>query len=96
MSSTTPHEVPPPRSLLDVLIRAGLIAVLVISCYRVLVPVYLVGPSLTESAEQAARGLTSGSYHVPPPPESIASWPVVGQPPKVPAWPASSSPSTPS
>lgn len=126
MSATTPQQVPPARSLLDLLIRAGLIAVLVVSCYRVilpfrdlllwsvilaialyplhtrlegrlgnrhglaaglivliamatlLVPIYVVGASLAESAERAVRALTSGSYHLPRPPESIASWPVAG------------------
>lgn len=127
MSSTTAKELQS-RGLLDVLMRAGLILVLVVACYRVigpfrdlmlwsiilaislyplhtrlrgplgnrdglaaglivsiaiatlLVPVYLVGISLAESAEHALRLLTSGEYHIPPPPGSIAGWPLVGQP----------------
>ncbi len=114
------------RNLLDVLIRAGLIAVLVVYSYGVfhpflnlmlasvilavtlyplhrrlrarlgsdgraataivtiaivvmLVPVYLLGMSLAESAEQAVEVVKSGEYHIPPPPESVAGLPLIGQ-----------------
>ena len=114
------------QRLLDVLIRAGLIAVLAIFCYGVfhpfldlmlwalilavtlypahiwlkrkvgsdgraatllvlfaiatmLGPVYLLGTSLAESAEQAVGVVRSGEYHIPPPPESVAGWPLVGE-----------------
>lgn len=127
MSSTTPQAIAPQR-LLDVLLRAGLIAVLAISCYRVvrpfrelliwavilaislyplhtrlrhwlgdrdgfaavgivalaiatlLVPLYFVGASLAGSTEHAVRALTSGELRIPPPPESVAGWPLVGAP----------------
>lgn len=116
------------QGLLDVLIRAGLIAVLVIICWRVfhpfmdlmiwaiilavtlyplqrrwrrkwglkegrtatiivvvaiailLVPIYLLGMSLAASVESALAGARSGSFHVPPPSDSVASWPLVGKP----------------
>jgi len=114
------------RNLLDVLIRAGLIAVLAIFCYDVfhpfldlmlasmilavtmyplhrllrarlgsdgraataivllgiaimLVPLYLLGISVAESAEHALGVIKSGEYHVPPPPDSVSSWPVIGE-----------------
>jgi predicted PurR-regulated permease PerM len=115
-----------PQRLLDVLIRAGLIAVLAIFAYGVfrpfldlmlwsmilaitlyplhsllrsrlgsdsraatlivaigiatmLAPVYFLGTSLAESVEHAVGVVRSGEYHIPPPPESVASWPFVGQ-----------------
>jgi predicted PurR-regulated permease PerM len=123
-SNTT--EVLSPRSLLDVLIRAGLIAVLAIFCYGVfhpfldlmlwsmilavtlyplhirlrrklgsdgraatlivliaiatmLAPVYLLGMSLADSVEHAVSVIRHDEYHIPPPPESVAGWPLVGQ-----------------
>ncbi|MEE4460870.1 AI-2E family transporter [Azotobacter chroococcum] len=116
------------RNLLDVLIRAGLVAVLTIYCYMVfrpflelmlwsmilavmlyplqrrlgarlghhegrtaslivvvgllilMVPIYLLGTSLVESAQQVMETVRGGSLHIPPPSESVASWPVIGQP----------------
>jgi len=116
------------HSLLDALIRAGLIAVLVIFCFDifhpfldlmlwslilaitlyplqgrlrrklgnrdgraatlivliaiaiVIVPIYLLGISVTASVETAVAMVKSGSFHVPPPAESVASWPLVGKP----------------
>jgi predicted PurR-regulated permease PerM len=114
-----------PQRLLDVLIRAGLIAVLAIFSYDVfrpflnlmlwsmilaitlyplhmrlrsrlhgdgraatvivliavatmLAPVYFLGTSLAESAEHAVSALRNDEYHIPPPPESVASWPLIG------------------
>ena len=114
------------RALLDVLIRAGLIVVLVVYCYRIfhpfldlmlwslilavtlyplhrmlkrrlgsgdstvaslivvlsiavlLVPVYLLGASITESVQAASATVKSGTFHVPPPPATVADWPLVG------------------
>ncbi len=116
------------RNLLDTLIRAGLIAVLVISCYEVfqpflslvlwslilaitlyplhglfkarlggrnglastlivliavailLIPVYLLGDSLNDSLQIGMATVKSGSLHIPPPPDSVISWPLIGQP----------------
>jgi predicted PurR-regulated permease PerM len=116
------------RGLLDVFIRAGLTAVLVIFCFRIFqpflnlmlwsvilaitlyplqvrltralgdrggraatlivvvaiailaMPVYLLGIATADSVEHAVGMLKSGSFSVPPPPESVASWPLVGKP----------------
>jgi predicted PurR-regulated permease PerM len=115
------------RQLLDVLIRAGLIAVLAIFCFRIfvpflnlmvwalilaitmyplqvrlqrkftnkggliatliilvafviiLVPTYLLGVAVAESIDHAKAIFDSGSFRVPPPADSVASWPLVGQ-----------------
>ena len=114
------------HELLDVLIRAGLLAVLVVACYQVfhpflnlmlwsvilaitlyplqarlvrrmdgkkglaatvlvllaivvmMVPVYLLTMSLAGSVTDLMATAKTGSFHVPPPPESVAGWPVVG------------------
>ncbi|MNF56914.1 putative inner membrane protein [compost metagenome] len=116
------------RGLLDVLIRAGLIAVLVMFCFQIfhpflnlmlwslimaitlyplhlklrgtlsnsegrtatlivvvaiailMVPIYLLGASLADSVEQALTTVKSGAFHIRPPAESVASWPLVGKP----------------
>ncbi len=115
------------RGLLDVLIRAGLVAVLVIACYQIfrpfldlilwslilavtlyplqgrlkgmlgnkegrtatlivviaigilIVPIYLLGTSMAASMENAVTMVKSGSFHIPPPADSVASWPLVGK-----------------
>jgi predicted PurR-regulated permease PerM len=115
------------RGLLDVLIRAGMIAVLAVFCFEVfhpflnlmlwavilavtlyplhlklrskmgnrdgrtatlivmisigllIVPIYLVGVSMTESAQGAIATVKGGNFHVPPPPDSVASWPLIGK-----------------
>ncbi|MFP3566030.1 AI-2E family transporter [Paraburkholderia sp. SIMBA_030] len=115
------------RELLDVLIRAGLVAVLAIFCFRIfvpflnlmvwalilaitlyplqvklrhrfvskdgliatlivlvafgiiLVPTYLLGVAVADSIEHAMIIFKSGSFRIPPPADSIASWPLVGQ-----------------
>jgi predicted PurR-regulated permease PerM len=114
--------------LLDVLIRAGLIAVLVIFSFQIfrpfldlmlwsvilaitlyplqgrfkgmlgnnegrtatlivliaigilMVPIYLLGTSIAESVERVITTVKSGSIQIPPPADSIASWPLVGKP----------------
>lgn len=116
------------HSLLDVLIRTGLIAALVIFCFQIfhpflnlmlwslilavtlyplhiwlkrklgskdgrtatlivaivigilLVPIYLLGTSVVESVEHALPMVKSGNFHIRPPAESIAGWPLVGKP----------------
>ena len=42
------------------------------------VPIYMLGLSLTESAESALEWVKDGSFHIPPPAESVATWPLVG------------------
>jgi len=115
------------HELLDVLIRTGLIAALVIFCYQIfspflqlmlwsmiltitlyplqvrlkpklgnkdgraatlivviaigiiLVPIYLLGTSMTHSVQDMLASIKSGDFHIPPPDESVAGWPLVGQ-----------------
>ncbi|VXB08738.1 Permease [Burkholderia sp. 8Y] len=115
------------RELLDVLIRAGLITVLVVFCFRIvvpfldlivwalilaitlyplqlllrkplgnrdgltatliilvafgviLVPTYLLGVAIVDSIEHAMTLVRSGSFRIPPPAESVAGWPLIGQ-----------------
>jgi predicted PurR-regulated permease PerM len=116
-----------PRTLLDTLIRAGLITALVVACYEVfqpflslmiwalilavtlyplhlrlrphlggdgrtaslivllaigilLVPAYLLGASLTESVEHGIGLVKQDGLHLPPPPDTVAQWPLIGQP----------------
>ena len=126
MLPSQPSEQALSRGLLDVLIRAGLIAILVISCYQIfrpfldlmlwsmilaitlyplhgmlksklgnsdsraaglivviaiiilLIPVYLLGDSLAASVQQTIAAVKSGAFHIPPPADSVASWPLVG------------------
>ena len=116
------------RGLLDVLIRAGLIAVLVMFCFRIfspfidlmlwsvimaitlyplqgrlmgtmghsegriatlivlvsisilMVPIYLLGTSIADSVASVVTLVKSGSFHISPPADSIADWPLVGKP----------------
>jgi len=115
------------RELLDVLIRAGMIAVLAAFCFRIfapflnlmvwavilaitlyplqvrlrgplggkdgliatliilvafaviLVPTYLLGVAVATSVERGIDVFKSGSFQIPPPAESVAAWPLVGQ-----------------
>lgn len=126
MLPSQPSEQALSRGLLDVLIRAGLIAILMISCYQIfrpfldlmlwsmilaitlyplhgmlksklgnsdsraaglivviaiiilLIPVYLLGDSLAASVQQTIAAVKSGAFHIPPPADSVASWPLVG------------------
>jgi predicted PurR-regulated permease PerM len=116
------------RGLLDVLIRAGVIAILVMFCFQIfspflqlmlwslilaitlyplqirfkgmlgnkdgitatlivliaiailMVPVYLLGTSLADSVERAISIVKSDSFHIPPPSDAVAGWPLVGKP----------------
>jgi predicted PurR-regulated permease PerM len=115
------------RELLDVLIRAGLVAALAVFCFRIvvpflnlmvwalilaitlyplqvrlrrtfagkdglistliilfafgiiLVPTYLLGVAVADSIEHAMAVIRSGSIRIPPPAESVAGWPLIGQ-----------------
>lgn len=115
------------RGMLDVLIRAGLIAILAIFCFRIvvpflnllvwslilaitlhpllvrlrgqskrynglvatliilaafaiiLVPTYLLGVAAADSIEHVTAIIKSGGVRIPPPSESVATWPLVGQ-----------------
>lgn len=124
---TTQTQKAQSRDLLDVLIRAALIGVLAIFCFRIfapfldlmvwavilavtlyplqvrlqrtfvrkdglvatlivlvafgviLVPTYLLGVAVADSVEHAIGVAKSGTLHIPPPADSIANWPIVGQ-----------------
>jgi len=128
MQLTPTTDKPLSRGLLDVLIRAGLIAVLVMFCFQIfhpflnlmlwslilaitlyplhlmiraklgnndgrsatlialiaigvlMVPIYLLGSSLADSVENALAVVKSGNFHIRPPAESVADWPLVGKP----------------
>ncbi|MEM5313291.1 AI-2E family transporter [Paraburkholderia sp. JHI869] len=115
------------RDLLDVLIRAALIAILAMFCFRIfapfldlmvwsvilavtlyplqtkllrsfpqkdgliatliilvgfaviLAPTWLLGVAVADSIERAMAVAKSGTFHIPPPADSIAHWPIVGQ-----------------
>jgi predicted PurR-regulated permease PerM len=115
------------RSMLDVLIRAGLIVVLVLFCFEIfrpfrdlmlwsvilaitlyplqlrlmgsmgrsegraatvlvviaiailVVPVYLLGTSIAESVAKVVDLVKEGSFQIPPPPDTVAGWPLVGK-----------------
>ena len=119
-------EAPRSRSLADVLMRVGLVAILTVLCFRVvrpffdvllwslilaislyplharlrarvgdgvaaallvslaiavlLVPVYFLGSSLAESSTRGVHALMQGEFHLPPPPEAVAGWPLIGRP----------------
>lgn len=116
------------RHLLDVLIKAGLITVLALTCYEIfrpflslmlwglilgvtlyplhcrlreqlglrdgsiavmivsvalmllMVPIYLLGVSIVESAHGALEMMKSGDWHIPRPNPSVSAWPLVGTP----------------
>jgi predicted PurR-regulated permease PerM len=116
------------RDLLDVLIRAGVIAVLVMFCFQIfspfldlmlwsvilaitlyplqarfkhklgnkdgitatlivlivisilMVPIYLLGASIADSVEKVMTMVKTDSFHIPPPSDAVASWPLVGEP----------------
>jgi predicted PurR-regulated permease PerM len=46
----------------------------------IVVPSLLVGGSLADDVDSAARAFRAGQLHVPPPPEHVATWPLVGAP----------------
>ena len=115
------------RGMLDVLIRAGMIAVLSVFCFRIfypfldlvlwsvilaitiypmhvrlrarmgnrsgraatlivllslallMVPAYLLGIALLQSAEEAMNAVRGGDMRIPQPPDFVGSWPLIGQ-----------------
>ena len=52
--------------------------IVVLGVALMLVPVYLLGVSIAESARGATEAINSGNFHIPPPADSVADWPVVG------------------
>jgi predicted PurR-regulated permease PerM len=62
--------------------RAGLAAATLVGVLLLLltVPAVLITTSLVESSSDLARQLQEGTLRVPPPPASVADWPLVGDP----------------
>lgn len=62
--------------------RGGLAAVLitVLALVLLIVPTVLLAGSLIETAKQFSAELRDGALNVPPPPESIRTWPAIGEP----------------
>ena len=62
--------------------RRGLAATVVALLMLVLLigPTIILAETLVDGAQQLAKGLTDGTLQIPPPPESVAAWPVVGTP----------------
>jgi predicted PurR-regulated permease PerM len=62
--------------------KDGLIATLIVlfSIVVLMVPVYLLGTSLVDSIDQARTIVKDGNFHIPPPVDSVAAWPLVGKP----------------
>lgn len=61
--------------------RNGRAATLIVTlCIAVLlVPAYLLGASLAESVQNTVEAIKTGGVHIPPPAESVASWPLIGE-----------------
>ncbi len=61
--------------------RQGLSATLLVLVGLVVIgaPTAMIGDSLAEHAQDGYRALESGSIAVPPPPESVAGWPIIGE-----------------
>jgi len=62
--------------------RRGLATLVFILVALVLlaVPTVLLSGTFVEGARKLAGQLSSGTLHIPPPPESVAGWPVIGEP----------------
>lgn len=58
----------------------GPVAVLIVlvSLLLLIVPVYLLGISIAQSAHDTLELIRSGNWHIPPPNASVADWPLVG------------------
>ncbi|MNZ41140.1 putative inner membrane protein [compost metagenome] len=53
---------------------------MVIAIAILMVPIYLLGASLADSVENALTMVRDGNFHIRPPAESVADWPLVGKP----------------
>ena len=62
--------------------RSGLSATLftLLALAILIIPTVMLSASLIESAQTLSSGLKEGTLSVPPPPESVAAWPVIGKP----------------
>ena len=55
------------------------ILVVVISLSALIVPAVLLSETLVDGAKNFAANLESGSFEIPPPPETVAGWPIIGE-----------------
>lgn len=62
--------------------RDGRIATLIIfiAIVILLVPIYLLSASIVGSVDNALDTVRGGNFHIRPPAESVANWPLVGKP----------------
>ena len=59
--------------------RTLIVVILTVSAVTVLlVPTYMLSDSVVSSSQQLAHDLREGTLSVPPPSESVASWPIIG------------------
>lgn len=54
--------------------------IVLVSVAILMVPIYLLGTSLTESVEKALDVVKEGRVRIPSPSESVAGWPLIGKP----------------
>jgi predicted PurR-regulated permease PerM len=61
--------------------RGGLAAALLtlVALALLIVPIVMLSTSMIESVQSITRGVEDGTLTVPPPPEGVADWPVVGE-----------------
>jgi predicted PurR-regulated permease PerM len=62
--------------------KDGLIATLIVlaAILILMVPVYLLGSSVVDSIQQTIYMVKTQGFQIPPPTESVATWPLVGKP----------------
>mgnify|MGYP001079507068 CR=1 FL=1 len=54
-------------------------AIVLIAIAILVVPVYLLGTSIASSVGQVIDLVKQGGFHIPPPPDTVATWPLVGK-----------------
>ena len=54
--------------------------IVVLGFVLLIVPVLLLGKSVADSVEGTAATLKGDTFHIPPPADSVANWPVIGKP----------------
>lgn len=59
--------------------KLALILFTLIALSILLVPSIMLFSSMAETAQEFAKSMRDGSLHIPPPPEKVAGWPVIGE-----------------
>src|SRR6478672_6632497 len=67
------------KRTVEAAIRIGVIAGLILLVLLV-VPSVLLGDSLVSGAQKVMDFFQKGELHIPPPPDSVAGWPLIGEP----------------